>query len=64
VKSYPSREVIRILKEHGWYLDSVNGDHHQFEHPENPGKVTVSHPVKDLGITEIKSISKQSGIQF
>jgi len=64
MKSYSSKEVISILKGNGWYLSSTKGDHHQFKHPTKPGKTTVPHPRKDLGITEIKSISKQSGIQF
>jgi len=25
-------------------------DHHQFKHPEKPGKVTVPHPQKDLPV--------------
>lgn len=64
MKSYSSREIIAILKQDGWYLDSVKGDHHHFQHPEKPGKVTVPHPRKDLGITELKSITAQSGIRF
>jgi predicted RNA binding protein YcfA (HicA-like mRNA interferase family) len=64
VKRYSSREVIKILQDDGWYLDSIKGDHHQYEHKSKKGKVTVRHPVKDLTDAEIKSISKQSGIQF
>ncbi|MDR2523677.1 MAG: type II toxin-antitoxin system HicA family toxin [Synergistaceae bacterium] len=64
MKRCSSAEIIRILKANGWYLDSIKGDHHQFEHPKKSGKVTVPHPVKDLGITTVKSISKQSGIQL
>jgi predicted RNA binding protein YcfA (HicA-like mRNA interferase family) len=64
MKNYSSREVINILKRDGWYLSSTKGDHCQFKHPAKPGKTTVPHPRKSLGITEIKSISKQSGVQF
>ena len=63
-KSYSSRDVIKILKTDGWYLVGVEGDHHQFKHLSKKGKVTVRHPVKDFGIMEIKSISKQSGLEF
>ncbi|MCL1941698.1 MAG: type II toxin-antitoxin system HicA family toxin [Synergistaceae bacterium] len=45
-------------------MSSTKGDHCQFKHPAKPGKTTVPHPRKSLGITEIKSISKQSGVQF
>ncbi|HIJ83050.1 MAG TPA: type II toxin-antitoxin system HicA family toxin [Magnetococcales bacterium] len=55
-----SREVIKALKNAGWLLDSIRGDHHHFKHPTLPGKVTVRHPVKDLSLMEIKSIEKQA----
>lgn len=63
-KSYSSREVIRILRAEGWEHVHTVGDHYQFKHPEKPGKVTVTHPVKDIPIRTLKSISKQSGIKF
>ena len=59
-----SREVIKILREHGWYCIGVRGDHHQFLHPEHPGKVTVPHPQKDLCIQLVKSIERQSGVKL
>lgn len=64
MKSYSSREVIKILKNNGWCLKRVNGDHYQFKHPSIKGLVTVQHPVKDLDIKNIRSIEKQSGIKF
>jgi predicted RNA binding protein YcfA (HicA-like mRNA interferase family) len=64
VKNYSSKEVIRILESDGWYLSCTKGDHHQFKHPSKPGKTTVPHPIKNLGVAIIKSISKQSGIKF
>jgi len=64
MKSYSSREVIKILKADGWYEIACVGDHHQFKHPAKPGKVTVRHPVKGLHTNDIKSIEKQSGIKF
>lgn len=59
-----SREVIRTLRDNGWYLIRVRGDHHQFGHPTRPGLVTVQHPVKDLTKAVLKSIEKQSGIRL
>ncbi len=64
VKVYSSREVIKMLKENGWYEVSCSGDHHQFKHNIIKGKVTVRHPVKDLHINDLKSIEKQSGLKF
>lgn len=64
MKSYSSREVIQMLKKDGWYEVGCDGDHHQFKHPSKPGRVTVTHPVKDLPLGTLKSISRQSGVTF
>jgi predicted RNA binding protein YcfA (HicA-like mRNA interferase family) len=39
-----SLDVVRQIKADGWYLVHVVGSHHQFKHPNKPGKVTVPHP--------------------
>lgn len=64
MKSYSSREVIRILKDDGWYEVGCEGDHHHFKHPSKPGKVTVTHPVKDIPRRTLDSISRQAGVRF
>jgi len=64
MKSYSSREVIRILKKDGWYEVACDGDHHQFKHRHKKGRVTITHPKKDIPIGTLKSIEKQSGLQF
>ncbi len=46
MKSYSSREILKILNAHGWYEVNCVGDHHQFKHPIKKGKVTVPHPKK------------------
>lgn len=33
MKSYSSREVIKALKNDGWYEVACDGDHHQYKHP-------------------------------
>ena len=48
MKSYSSREVLKILKADGWY----------------EGCVTVTHPRKDIPYETLKSISQQAGITF
>ena len=48
MKSYSSREVIKLLAEDGWYEVNVVGSHHQYKHPTKPGRVTVKHPDKDI----------------
>ena len=64
MKSYSSREVLKLLKADGWYEVCCDGDHHQFKHPTKPGRVTLTHPKKNIPIETLKSISKQSGIIF
>ena len=64
MKSYSSREVIRFLQADGWYVVACVGDHHQFKHPVKPGKVTVTHPVKDIPVRTLKSIERQAGVTF
>ena len=63
MKSYSSSKVIRLMKRKGWYEVACVGDHHQFKHPERPGRITVPHPKKNLPIGTVKSIFKQAGIE-
>lgn len=62
MKSYSSREVLKILKDDGWYEVNCSGDHHQFKHPTKSGRVTLTHPKKDIPEKTLKSIAKQAGI--
>ena len=64
MRSYSSREVLKRLLDDGWYEIDCVGDHHQFKHPVKKGKVTLRHPVKDLSIRDLKSIERQSGLEF
>lgn len=64
MKSYSSREVLSILKADGWYEVGCDGDHHQLKHPTKKGKVTLTHPRKDIPRKTLDSISRQSGIIF
>ena len=64
MKSYSSREVLKILNDEGWYEIDCVGDHHQLKHPIKKGRVTVRHPVKNMSIRDLKSIERQAGIKF
>lgn len=64
MKSYSSREILKMLKKDGWYEVACVGDHHQFKHPTKKGRVTLRHPVKDLSRNDLKSIENQSGLKF
>ncbi len=64
MKSYSSREVIKMLIADGWYEVGCVGDHHQFKHSTKKGRTTVTYPVKDIPIITLKNIQKQSGVKF
>lgn len=64
MRSYSSRDVIRRLKEDGWYEVNVTGSHHQFKHPSKKGRTTVKHPSKDIPRKTLDTIEKQSGLKF
>jgi predicted RNA binding protein YcfA (HicA-like mRNA interferase family) len=59
-----SREIIKMLRQSGWYEIAKAGSHIQFRHPKREGRVTVPHPKKDIPIGTLKSIERQSGIKF
>ncbi len=59
-----SREVIRRLREDGWYEVAHEGSHEQFKHGTKKGRVTVPHPVREIPIGTLKSIEKQAGIRL
>lgn len=49
MKSYSSRELIKILMQDGWYeYGNATGSHHDFKHYIKKRKVIVAHPKKDL----------------
>ena len=58
------KEIIKLIESDGWFLVKIRGDHRQFKHPTKKGKVTVTHPQKDIPIRTLKSIEKQTGIKF
>lgn len=58
-----SQEAIRLIQDDGWYLVAVKGSHHQFKHPIKPGRVTITHPRKDLPAGTLNSILKQAGLK-
>lgn len=58
------REVLRILRDDGWYLVGVEGSHRQFKHPEKPGKVTVpGKPGDDVPRGTLDNIFKQAKLE-
>lgn len=64
MKSYSSKEIIKILKADGWYDVRCVGDHHQYKQPTKNGLVTIPHPKKYFPIKTVKSIFRQAGISI
>lgn len=62
MKSYSSKELIKLIQKDGWYIVRTTGSHHQFKHPSKPGLVTIPHTKKDLPTKTVKSILKQAGL--
>lgn len=56
-----SRDVIRRLEREGWRRVASKGSHHQYKHPDRPGRVTVPHPKRDLPKGTLKAIYRQAG---
>ncbi|GAB4246121.1 MAG: type II toxin-antitoxin system HicA family toxin [Deferrisoma sp.] len=52
------------MRREGWVLHHVKGSHHQFKHPEKPGKITVPHPKRDLPVGTLRSIFRQAGWEW
>ncbi|WDL99521.1 type II toxin-antitoxin system HicA family toxin [Alicyclobacillus sp. ALC3] len=63
MKSHSSRDLIQIITADGWYFVRAAGDQHQYKHPTKPGKVTITHSVKDVPIGTVRSIFKHAGLQ-
>jgi predicted RNA binding protein YcfA (HicA-like mRNA interferase family) len=58
------REVIRLIKEDGWYHIETKGSHRQYKHPVKPGRVTIAgHPNDDLAPGTLNSILKQAQLK-
>lgn len=56
-------EILKMLKEDGWYLVRTTGSHRHFKHDAKPGVVTVpGKPSKTLPVGTEQSILKQAGL--
>jgi predicted RNA binding protein YcfA (HicA-like mRNA interferase family) len=57
------REILKILKEDGWFEKTQKGSHLQLEHPIKKGKVTVPVHGGDIPKGTLNSILKQAGLK-
>ena len=56
------REAESIILKDGWCQVKQKGSHHQYKHPDKPGKVTIPEHKGDLNLDTIKSIMTQAGL--
>jgi predicted RNA binding protein YcfA (HicA-like mRNA interferase family) len=64
LSSMKVREVLKLLREDGWYRVKARGGHRQFKHLTKPGRVTVSGKTShDLPPGTLNSILKQAGLK-
>jgi len=55
-------ELLKKLREDGWYLVATKGSHQQFKHSVKPGRVTVAgKPNHEIPPGTLNSIFKQAG---
>ncbi len=59
------REVLRLLRDDGWFLARTRGSHQQYKHATKPGLVTIAgKPGDDLAPGTLNSILKQARIDL
>jgi predicted RNA binding protein YcfA (HicA-like mRNA interferase family) len=58
------RELLRILRENGWYLVRQKGSHRQFHHPTKTGTVTIAGKASvELPPATLQSVLKQAQLK-
>lgn len=57
------KEILKRLKQDGWYETAQKGSHIQLEHKNKKGKVTVPNHNGDLAKGTLNSILKQAGLK-
>lgn len=55
------REIIKLIRNDGWYEVGHVGSHRQYKHPIKKGRVTIAgHPGEEIAHGTLKSILKQA----
>lgn len=58
------RDIVKLLEEGGRYLPRQRGSHRQYEHPMEPGPVTVPGKLRaHAAEATYRSILEASGVQ-
>lgn len=63
MKAKEYREVVKILKAHGFYLERTNGSHEQYKNDDGI-TVPVKCTAKVIPVGTLKNIEKITGIKF
>jgi len=62
MKKYKVSDVLKMLIDDGWLLNSYEGSHRQFKHPTKKGNVTLNgKPRETLSQFILNNIFKQAG---
>jgi len=57
------KELLKVLKKEGWYVERIRGSHHMLKHTSKVGRVTVPVHKEDLKPKTLYTILKQAGIK-
>lgn len=57
------KELLKVLKKDGWYVDRIRGSHHMLKHTSKVERVTVPVHKEDLKPKTLHTILKQAGIK-
>ncbi|MDR2177478.1 MAG: type II toxin-antitoxin system HicA family toxin [Treponema sp.] len=57
------REVLKLLRNDGWFVYDQSRSHVQLKHPVKKGRVTVPNHRGDLKIGTLHSVLKQAGLE-
>jgi len=58
-----AKELLKLLKDDGWYEDSQKGSHLKLKHFQKTGKVTVPMHNGDVPKGTLHAILKQAGLK-
>ncbi len=58
------RDIIKLIKDDGWYLVATRGSHRQYKHPAKAGRVTIAGKLShDVTPGTLNSILKQAKLK-
>jgi predicted RNA binding protein YcfA (HicA-like mRNA interferase family) len=64
IENMKVKDLIKGLKEDGWFLVKTKGSHRQFKHPSKSGKVTVAgKPNVEVPPGTLNAALKQAGLK-